>query len=930
MAVAVDSRERIDLAGEWQIAFDPAGQGIAAGWTSGAWPEDRAEATRVPGIWERTHPDAEGIGFYRTTFAIPSNWAQRLVYLRFGGASYRAEAWLNGHYLGSHEGAYTPFWFNATAAARIGDENELVVRVAGLSRTSEIDGQALQHAPASKQSWFYIESGLWDDVALEAVPLLSCHDVFVQPDARREAAVVEIVIRNAHQDARPLVMSLEVRSPTGDIARERQEALTVPPGEVRLRYRLDLPHPERWSCETPFLYRLTTSLMVDAERVDRRETTFGMRDCGVRDGQFFVNDEPVYIRGVLLQPNYPIGLIAPPTREMMAREIALMKEAGFNMIRAHIRPAPPGYLDLTDEMGMLVYAESSLAWIRESPRWLDHAMREMHALVERDRNHPSVVIWGLHNENRAASAATSDVLVPFVRALDPTRVILDNSGGTMAIDQDFGWTDRATVVDAGEIERQRIHDLHIYVGAPIPEGVYEWLRTLGQTPAPVDIRTYGFGSPAVLADWQLDLRTYRGQIFVSELGCGGMADLDEVVAGYAGQEHLRDAREMRAFRDSLYEGFAARGLDRIFATVRDLVVASQEAQARGNTRQVEAVLANPRVSGFLITQLNDVAWEFHAGMLDHWRNPKRTYDAFARLNQPHCLILHAPVGVVTAGDRVAVALTLVQAASAEVADQVNVTVRGPAGREIATMSNFVPRGARIEEMGSIAFAADAGPGEYRVVARLLRGEEVLAETTESVLALSAPDWSAIPDTIAVGGVTTLAAQNGQIVAPNPGSLSREEWDTLLAAVEAGAVGVIGPLRPENDLALAALAERGVKIDLHFGIGNWMGCYHWIPTSDMFAGLPAGGLAGEAYADVLPHYVMTELGGEVFAGSFRNTQTRLEAPAMIWYSDVEVIPFGRGQLLFCQYRLFDRAAHNPLAGTLLANLLRVAGAMALSA
>jgi beta-galactosidase len=285
---------------------------------------------------------------------------------------------------------------------------------------------------------------------------------------------------------------------------------------------------------------------------------------------------------------------------------------------------------------------------------------------------------------------------------------------------------------------------------------------------------------------------------------------------------------------------------------------------------------------------------------------------------------------VTAGDRVAVALTLVQAASAEVADQVNVTVRGPAGREIATMSSFVPRGARIEEMGSIAFAADAGPGEYRVVARLLRGEEVLAETTESVLALSAPDWSAIPDTIAVGGVTTLAAQNGQIVAPNPGSLSREEWDTLLAAVEAGAVGVIGPLRPENDLALAALAERGVKIDLHFGIGNWMGCYHWIPTSDMFAGLPAGGLAGEAYADVLPHYVMTELGGEVFAGSFRNTQTRLEAPAMIWYSDVEVIPFGRGQLLFCQYRLFDRAAHNPLAGTLLANLLRVAGAMALSA
>ena len=110
-----------------------------------------------------------------------------------------------------------------------------------------------------------------------------------------------------------------------------------------------------------------TELGEGGEAIDRRVTAFGMRDFAVRDGQFFLNDEPIYLRGVLLQPNYPVGLVAPPTREMMEREITVMKDAGFNMIRAHLRPAPPGYLDLADEMGMLVYAESSLAWIRESP-----------------------------------------------------------------------------------------------------------------------------------------------------------------------------------------------------------------------------------------------------------------------------------------------------------------------------------------------------------------------------------------------------------------------------------------------------------------------------------------------------------------------------------------------------------------------------------
>ncbi len=666
-----------------------------------------------------------------------------------------------------------------------------------------------------------------------------------------------------------------------------------------------------------------------------------MRDFAVRNGQFFLNDEPIYLRGVLLQPNYPVGLVAPPTREMMEREITLMKDAGFNMIRAHLRPAPPGYLDLTDEMGMLVYAESSLAWIRESPRWLDHASREIRALIERDRNHPSVVIWGIHNENRAASAATSDALIPLVRSLDPTRVVVDNSGGTMAIDQDFGWSDRTTVVDSWQTERQPMQDLHIYVGAPVPHGVYEWMRTIGRIPSPIDIRSYGFGSPAMLAEWERDLRTYRGQIFVSELGCGGMADLDEVVAGYGDQEHLRDAREMKAFRDSLHEGFAARGLDRVFGSVRELVTASQEVQARGNTRQVEALLVNPRVSGFLVTQLNDVAWEFHAGILDPWRKPKRTYDALKRLNQPSCLILHASDAVVTSGDRVDVTLTLVQQVPPGADEQVAVTVLDPAGRQLTTESRQVPPGSGIKELGTLSFVPGDELGEYRIVAHLLSDQALLAETTETVLVLPPPSWSDIPDGITLLGaspvgegaaplfVRTPLEENRKelVVAPIPGSLNRDDWDALLAAADAGGIGVIGPLRPEDELALSTLGERGVNVDLHFGIGNWMGCYHWIPAGEMFEGLPAGGLAGEAYADVLPHYVMSELGGRVFAGSFRNTQTRREAPAMIWYSDIEAIPFGSGKLFFCQYRLFDRAGSNPLAGRLLGNLLRLARTLA---
>jgi hypothetical protein len=143
---------------------------------------------------------------------------------------------------------------------------------------------------------------------------------------------------------------------------------------------------------------------------------------------------------------------------------------------------------------------------------------------------------------------------------------------------------------------------------------------------------------------------------------------------------------------------------------------------------------------------------------------------------------------------------------------------------------------------------------------------------------------------------------------------------VLAEVARGRSAVIGPLRPSDESVLELLASAGIIIRLHFGIGNWMGCYHWIPASPLFSGLPGGGLAGEAYVDVRPRYVMSELGGEVLAGSFNNSQTRLEEPTILWYSDIERIALGKGSLVFCQYLIFDQPVADPLADQLLANLI----------
>jgi beta-galactosidase/beta-glucuronidase len=297
-------RQNLDLTGSWDLLFDPHSSGIQAGWPRGDWPAAEAQTVQVPALWNLTHPDAEGVGFYRKTFTVPAGWAGQALLLHVGGASYRLDAWLNGVHVGSHEGAYTPFSLDITTAARLGRDNELILRIAGLSRSRAVDGMVLQQCPASKQSWFYTEAGLWGAVSLEALPLLSCRAVAIDPDLHGERVEVNVEAHNASAECSQAELRILITSPRGDIVAETVSAVAAPPGVAHYLFRIPIPRPVPWSCENPALYRLRATLTPTVGAPDSLASTFGMRDFTVQDGQFFLNGAPIFLKGILLQPNY--------------------------------------------------------------------------------------------------------------------------------------------------------------------------------------------------------------------------------------------------------------------------------------------------------------------------------------------------------------------------------------------------------------------------------------------------------------------------------------------------------------------------------------------------------------------------------------------------------------------------------------------------
>jgi hypothetical protein len=376
-------------------------------------------------------------------------------------------------------------------------------------------------------------------------------------------------------------------------------------------------------------------------------------------------------------------------------------------------------------------------------------------------------------------------------------------------------------------------------------------------------------------------------------------------------------------RDSYRQGFYERNLDRIFGTTAELSRQAQEMQAEGNTEQIEALLTNPRISGYGLTSLQDVAWEFHAGIVDLWRRPKLAYYAATRVNQPHLLVLRADREAVFPGEQAAVQVTLVNERQREGEVRVSIGACDPSGREIARLEEQAPASKGIHPLPDIRFTAGDHVGVYTITAELTCNDQVLAEARERVYGVEPVDWNSLPVGLRLFGQSALPAagraeQNGSPTvqaALLPGTLSEADWEAFFEAVEAGSPGVIGALTPTDATALAALLRHGLAVTLHMGVGSWLGYYHWISRDEVFTGLPSGGLFGKPYVEILPKYVRNELGGDVLAGTFSNTQARREPPMAVWFSDIEIVPYGKGKILLCQYRVFDRLESHPVAARL---------------
>ncbi len=509
------------LNGKWDFEFDDANAGVDSNWVTSN--KAFTKNITVPFCFESK---MSGIGdtafhpyvWYKRTFQTPAGWAGKRVLLHFGAVDYKASVWVNGQMAGEHEGGSTPFRFDVTPYLKSG-ANTVTVRAEDIP-TDRFQPRGKQYWEPKSRGIFYTRTtGIWQPVWLEATGSSYLEKVRITPS---NDGTVKFEARIARpKDGQELHATIDGGVKASGPAKSMLAAIAA-----------QVADPQLWTPGSPKLYNVTFELKQGGQVLDTVHSYFGFRSIGVEKGRMTLNGRPIYIKMVLDQGYWPESTLTPPTDEAMQYDIRMTKQMGFNGARKHQKLEDPRFLYWADKMGFLVSSEAANAYLFDET-YAARFQKEFAESVERDYNHPSIVMWvpineswGVPNLRDPRQQQHLRAMYTLTKSLDATRPVIDNDG--------WEHTDSTDLF--------AIHDY-----ARNGELLYEKYKGMGKT-VPDNARPAlapGFkynGTPVLLSE-------FGGIAFINP-----GSNVPESAWGYSGVE--KTAEDALARLKSIYEGIA--------------------------------------------------------------------------------------------------------------------------------------------------------------------------------------------------------------------------------------------------------------------------------------------------------------------------------------------------------------------------------------
>ncbi|HJT73310.1 MAG TPA: beta-galactosidase GalA, partial [Chitinophaga sp.] len=363
-----------------------------------------------------------GIGFYRKEFEVPEIDKGKKISIEFDGVFRNSTVWLNGHLIGNHLSGYTPSNYDLTDIIRYGKEGKNVILV-------KVDA-------TDYEGWWYEGCGIYRHVWLIKTDKLHVgrFGIYVTtPSVSESEAVVNIrtTLQNESRETRNLTLISTIVDSKGALCNTQTASQTIAPfDQVEISQEGAIRQPSLWCPETPNLYKVLTQVVENGMPIDSYETTFGVRTIEITDKGCFLNGKLYPIKGTANHQDFAgVGVAVPD--KINDYRIKLLKEMGCNGYRSAHNPPSSELLDACDRLGMLVLDEN------RQLSGTEDGIKDLTTLLYRDRNHPSVFMWNMENEEPLEGNITGtrilETMVRITHNIDPARPV------TAAMNH--GWND---------------------------------------------------------------------------------------------------------------------------------------------------------------------------------------------------------------------------------------------------------------------------------------------------------------------------------------------------------------------------------------------------------------------------------------------------------------------------------------------------------
>jgi len=936
----------MSLDGDWQIIFDKENNSKQQQWVknSNYLAHDNIRSIAVPSVWERIEKDYEGVAVYRKTFKTPNDWKSKVIQLQFDAVNYRAEVYLNDHVVGVHEGGFTPFNFRIDSMLNPAKENVLIVRVLGpilLDTDKVIDGMGAMETPQWRGG---ITGGIWQSVRLIATEKTFIDDIFIEPNFHDKKVKVTLSTINYDEVYHNSTVNLLIED-NDKVIITKTIKINFQPGNNKLEAEIIIPNAKSWSPNNPNLYKLTAQIESENLQSDSVTERFGLREFTVKNNRFHLNDEEIYVKAVFLEGVYPVGIATPNDMALARKEIRLAKEAGFNMIRPWRRPPPPAWLDLADEMGVMVIGSPALECMDlpvSTPELPKRVKFEIAQTIRRDRNRASVVMWELFNElRRPVLKQMMTETSMMARDTDPSRLILDESGG---------WAFGAKVYLPYERKFTYFNDVHTYPGPNVTNNWYD--KFLGVGYDKDERKKLGLHAKPIGHNLKPNITS-----FVSELGYGSYVNFDKVNQQFEskGNPIVPPTRYHKQLGEQLTDVINIQ-LSTVYQSPAQFYNEQQEIHGIANARMIEATRANPNVTGYCVHALTGGDWIMGAGLLDLWRDPKpEVYDRTKAANQPQIVSIRAWPRNVYQGEEVRFTVTGINdltstdaIISVKITDQNNKTI----------WQNKQPfnYSKGVSSLLEQSIPSDKLSGEYIITASVLTNEsKIITQNTHQFDVFDLPKKSTVNEIAIVDHIGSLTQflKTYDIPFKTYSEDTQKETTVYVAMTDkpqdkqlninnqlasfitnGGKVVYLKfphqrPKWKNGVLGKGFTLNMPVDVKLKASQGLWAGMSHVVTKHPIFHELPVNKAMQGLYENIRPNITTTGINTSAIVRVVANDnfpdmtlmKRHYKGTGDVWTGDdIAKLALGQGQVWLSTLNLIPNLTKDPVADKVLLNLI----------